>query len=150
MSDSVKTSTTVSGRGLNKKTTVSTTTTDSNGNSFTRSTTSRSVGEKLSIGTNIFALIVGVLLVVSLVKSLIGSNSITFGGLLETLSSAPSVDMSMTSFEVIAPLQWGGILSALATFLNFFISIFNVIIFAFKGLSQVVIYLVYFVKFIFV
>lgn len=150
MAENTKTSTVVSGRGLNKRTTTSTTTVDENGNSYTRTKTSRSTGEKLSIGGNLLGLIAGILLAVSLIKSLMGSNPITFGGLLETLASAPSVDMSMTSFDVIAPLQWEGVLSGLAGFFNIFITIFNVLIFAFKGLGQVVVYVVWFVKFIFV
>lgn len=145
-----RTSTTVSGRGLNKRTTISTTTVDDNGNSFTRTKTSRSVGEKVGSGLGIFGLIVGVLLAVSLIKSLMGSGSITFGGLLETLSSAPTIDMSMTSFDVIPSLTWEGeILGAIAGFINTFITIFNVLIFAFKGLGQVVVYIVYFVRFLF-
>ena len=149
MADNTKTSTTVSGRGLNKRTTISTTTVDDNGNSFTRTKTSRSVGEKLGAGLGIFGLIVGILLSVSLIKSLMGGSSVTFGGLLEYLSNAPTINMSLKSFEVIAPLGDWGIFNFLSTFLNYFITIFNVLIFAFKGLGQVIVYIVYFVRFLF-
>lgn len=149
MADNTKTSTTVSGRGLNKRTTISTTTVDDNGNSFTRTRTSRSVGEKIGSGLGVFSLVVGVLLAVSLIRSLMGSNPVTFGGLLEYLSNAPSINMSLNSFEVIAPFGDWGAFNFLSTFFNYFITIFNVLIFAFKGLGQVVVYVVYFVKFLF-
>ena len=157
MADNTKTSTTVSGRGLNRRTTISTTTVDDNGNSYTRTKTSRSVGEKLGSGLGVFGLIVGVLLSVSLIRSLMGGSSITFGGLLEYLSNAPTINMSLKSFDVIAPLQWGvgsdgvvaTILSSISNFLNIFITIFNVLLFAFKGLGQVIVYIVYFVRFLF-
>lgn len=149
MANETKTSTVVSGRGLNKKTTTSTTTVDKNGNSYTTTKTSRSMKEKISIGGGLFGLIAGILLAVSLIKSLLGANPITFGALLETLASAPSVNMSMTSFDVISPLQWEGIFAGLAGFLNIFITIFNVLIFAFKGISQVILYVVWFLRFLF-
>lgn len=149
MADKTKTSTTVSGRGLNKRTTISTTTIDDKGNSFTRTKTSRSVGEKLGTGLGILGLIVGVLFSVSLIKSLMGGSSVTFGGLLEYLANAPSIDMSLNSFEVIAPLGDWGIFNFLSTFFNYFITIFNVLIFVFKGLYQVLVYIVYFIRFLF-
>lgn len=149
MADNTKTSTTVNGRGLNKRTTISTTTVDDNGNSFTRTKTSRSVGEKLGAGLGIFGLIVGILLSVSLIKSLMGGSPVTFGGLLEYLSNAPTINMSLKSFEVIAPLGDWGAFNFLSTFFNYFITIFNVLIFAFKGLGQVIVYIVYFVRFLF-
>ena len=149
MADNTKTSTTVSGRGLNKRTTTSTTTVDSNGNSFTRTKTSRSTGEKLGSGLGIFGLIVGILLSVSLIKSLMGGSPVTFGGLLEYLSNVPSINMSLSSFEVIPPFGDWGAFNFLSTFFNYFITIFNVLIFAFKGLSQVIVYIVYLVRFLF-
>lgn len=149
MADNTKTSTTVSGRGLNKRTTISTTTVDDNGNTFTRTKTSRSVGEKLGAGLGIFGLIVGILLSVSLIKSLIGGSPVTFGGLLEYLSNAPSVNMSLKSFEVIPAFGDWGVFNFFSTFFNYFITIFNVLIFAFKGLGQVIVYIVYFVRFLF-
>lgn len=143
--------TTTSGRGLNKRTIITTSeTTDVPGVNINTTRVNRSVGEKLGAGLGVFGLIVGVLLSVSLIKSLMGGSSVTFGGLLEYLSNAPSINMSLTTFEVIAPLAWEGeILGSIAYFINIFITIFNVLIFAFKGLSQVVVYLVYFVRFLF-
>ncbi len=149
MSDNIKTNTTVSGRGLNKRTTVSTTSVDKNGNSFTRTQTSRSFGEKLGSGFGVFGLIVGILLSVSLIKSLVGGTPVTFGGLLEYLSSAPSIDMSLKSFNVIKSLGDWGPFNFLAIFFNYFITIFNVLIFAFKGIGQVIVYVVWFVRFLF-
>lgn len=99
---------------------------------------------------SVLCLAVGILLSVSLIKSLMGGSSVTFGGLLEYLSNAPSINMSLTTFEVIAPLAWEGeILGSIAYFINIFITIFNVLLFAFKGLGQVVVYLVYFIRFLF-
>ena len=149
MSEKIKTNTTVSGRGLSKRTTVSITSVDKSGNSFTRTQTTRSFGEKLGSCFGVFCLIVGILLSVCLIRFLVGGTPVTFGGLLEYLSSAPSIDMSMTSFNAISPLQWDGVLSGLASFFNFFITIFNVLIYAFKGVGQVVVYIIYFVKFLF-
>lgn len=150
VSGKVTKTTTTSGRGLNKRTIVTTSeTTDIPGVNINTTKTSRSTGEKIALGGNLLGLIACILLGVSLIKSLMGSSPITLGGLLETLASAPSVDMSMTTFNVLAPLQWDGVLSGLASFINFFITIFNVLIFAFKGIGQVVVYIIYFIKFLF-
>lgn len=149
MSDQIKTNTTVSGRGLNKRTTVSTTSIHKNGNSSTLVQTNRSLGEKLSFGFGVFGLIVGILLSVSLIKSLVGGTPVTFGGLLEYLSTAPSIDMTLSSFNVIKPLGDWGTFNFLSNFFNYFITIFNVLIFAFKGIGQVIVYVVWFVRFLF-
>ena len=142
--------TTTSGRGLNKRTIISTSeTTDIPGVNINSTRSSRSVGEKVGSGLGIFGLIVGILLSVSLIKSLMGGSPVTFGGLLEYLSNAPTINMSLKSFEVIAPLGDWGVFNFLATFFNYFITIFNVLIFAFKGLGQVIVYVVYFVRFLF-
>ena len=135
VSGKITQSTTTSGSGLDKRTTITTSeTTNVPGVVINKTKTSRSLREKISTGTNIFALILGFLLIVALYRSLTGTDPITFGGFLEYLSKAPSIDMSMTSFGILPLLEWGGILSGLATFLNFFINIFNVLIFAFKSL----------------
>lgn len=143
--------TTTSGRGLNKRTTITTSeTTDIPGVNINSTKTSRSVGEKVGSGLGIFCLIVGLLLSISLIRSLMGGSSITFGGLLEYLSNAPVIDMKMSSFSVIAPISWDSeVLAPIANFLNCFITIFNVLIFAFKGLGQVAVYVIYFVRFLF-
>ena len=155
MAEKISTSTTVSGHGLNKRKTTSTTTTKtSKGRSDSNTTikTSRSVGEILSIGGSLFGLILLMLLVVSVIKSLLGSDPITFGGLLETLASAPNVDMSLKSFEVIAPLSWEGgeFVNLFKRVFNVFITTFNVIVYAHKGLLQVAYYVAWVIRFIFV
>lgn len=150
MAGKITQTTTTSGRGLDKRTTITTSeTTDVPGVTKQSVRTSRSVGEKLGAGLGIFGLIVGILLSVSLIRSLVGGSSITFGGLLEYISKAPNIDMSLKSFDVISSFGDWGVFNFLSTFFNWFITIFNVIIFAFKGLGQVAVYLVYFVKFLF-
>lgn len=99
---------------------------------------------------SLFAFLVAVLLVVSLVKTMVDSDPLTFGGLLDTLASAPSIDMSLASFEVIPTIVDWGSFQFLANFINFFITIWNVQIYLFKGLFSVASYLIYFIKFIFV
>lgn len=109
---------------------------------------SRSVSSSRGLG--VIALVVGLLLVVSVMKTMMSSDPLTFAGLLETLSSAPTIDMSMTSFYTITELTWSEPFNGIASFINFFITIFNVLIFCFKGLGQVAVYLLYFVRFLFV
>lgn len=151
MSDSkytVRTSTT--GSGLNTKTTTVSTITDSSGNSRSVSHTSRSVSDKISSGVGLFGLVFLILAAVSVVRMLIGGEILTFGGLLDCLANVPQVDMSLSSFSVIPSLGDWGAFNFLSTFLNLLIDILNLVIYAFKGLSQVVLYVVYFVQFVFV
>ena len=115
----------------------------------TRTSFKRSAGANFVVGCNVLFLIACVILIVSLVRSLAGSSTVSFGGLLDYISSAPTINMSLTSFEVIPSLDWSGLLFPLACFLNMFINIFNVLVFAFRGLIQVVIYLSYFIRFVF-
>lgn len=133
-------------------TTTETYSVNSRGRNVTVSTvkTKRSLGSNIAIGSNVFFLIVCVILIIGIVRSLLGTTPITFGGFLDYISSAPLISMTFVDFEVISPLDWSGLLFPVASFINFFINIFNVLIFAFKGLFQVVIYVYYFVKFIFV
>ena len=150
VSGKITQTTTTSGRGLNKRTITSTSeTTDVPGVNINSTKISRSVGVKLGSGLGVFGLIVGVLLSVSLIRSLLGGSPVTFGGFLEYLSNAPSIDMSLKNFEVIPALGDWGVFNFLSTFFNYFITIFNILIFAFKGLGQVVVYLVYFIRFLF-
>lgn len=150
MAGKITQTTTTSGRGLNKRTTITTSeTTDIPGVTKQSVRTSRSVGEKLGAGLGIFGLVVGILLSVSLIRSLMGGSSVTFGGLLQYLSCAPTINMSLKSFDIIPSFGDWGVFNFLSTFLNWFITIFNVLIFVFKGLAQVAVYLVYFIKFLF-
>lgn len=98
---------------------------------------------------SVLCLCLGIILSIALIKSLLGSNPITFGGFLEMLASAPSVDMTLKSFEVIPALGDWGAFNFLSTFFNYFITTLNVMIFVFKGVIQVVIYIVWFIRFIF-
>lgn len=99
----------------------------------------------------ILGLIIGVILVVSVVRGLFGGSHITFGGLLEYLSNAPVVDMTMTSISGIPLIAWDSdLLAPVASFLNFFIEIWNVQLWIFRGLWQCIQYIWYFLKFLFV
>lgn len=98
----------------------------------------------------ILGLILAVILIVSIVRSLYGSSPITFGGLLEYLSNAPVVDLTMKSIFSIPPIAWeGNILGPIATFLNFFIDIWNVSFWIYRALWQCIQYIGYFLMFIF-
>lgn len=100
-------------------------------------------------GFGVVTLCVCLLLIVSLMKTMLGSDPLTFAGLLETLASAPSVDMSLASFEIIPTITDWGAFQFIADFVNFFITVWNVQIYLAKGLFSVVSYLFYFVMFIF-
>ena len=149
MSRDIKLNTTKNTITSNGRTTTETYSVKSRGKNIAvvQSSVEPSVLSKIGILVFIFV----VLLVVSIVRSLYGSSPITFGSLLEYLSNAPVVELTMKSLYSIPSIAWTGpVLGPIAAFLNFFIDIWNVLFWVFRALWQCIQYIWYFLKFIFI
>ncbi len=100
-------------------------------------------------GFNVLSLVLGLVLVVSLFKTLLGNGFITFGGLLSSVADAPSVSMSMTWFDSLEIVSDWGAFNFIRDFFNMATGFYSVIEFCARGLLQVIIYVIWVAKFIF-
>ncbi len=143
-------SVTYTGRGIHsRKITVDK---FSDGEGFTKITkhTSMSKADKFKFSGSIFKIFVMILLVFALYRTLIGASTITFRGFLEFLQSVPSVNIAHFS-SVIPLLDTGSVVwGSFFRFLNYFINVFNVLIFIGVSLVQVLVFVTYFIGWLFV
>lgn len=141
---------TYTGRGIHaEKTTVDK---FSDGEGFTKITKRKSMSnaDKLKFSGSIFKIFVMLLLVFALYRTLIGASTITFRGFLEFLQSVPSVNIAHFS-SVIPLLDTGSVVwGSFFRFLNYFINVFNVLIFVGVSLVQVLVFVTYFIGWLFV
>lgn len=97
-----------------------------------------------------FTIVFSCVFFICLIRILIGAPTITFRGFIEFLSTAPTVDMPFNTFSLISEFDESGLIAGVYRFFNIFISIANVLVFAFKGLVQVILYVTWSVAFLFV
>lgn len=97
-----------------------------------------------------FCVIFSCIFIVCCIRVLIGAPIVTFSGFLNFLKTAPNVNVTMTTFEMFPYYSEDGLLSGIYRFFNIFIGVGNVLVFAFKGLAQVILYITWFVAFLFV
>lgn len=103
------------------------------------------------VSISLLSLIFMVLVVVMLFRKFTGNNTIpTFTSFLEMLTSikTPTIPFSDFSFTTIAS-DWG-IFNGFKSFLNMFVSLFNVLIFLANGLMTLGSYIYFFVRWLFV
>lgn len=99
----------------------------------------------------IFRLIIALILAVTVLKFLLGSdNVITFRGFLETLTNAPQLNISnllaQLNLEIVG--DWG-LLDGIRIFLNSIISIFTVLVYFCLSIAQGIVYISYFLRYLF-
>lgn len=104
--------------------------------------------ELVSTGKSFVAILLAVLLLVLLIRVMNGSSIPTFTSFLELLSSAPTVKVPFLSTVGTALGDWG-VFNFLRDFIAFFNNIVNVLVFLFNGLANLVVYVVWFVRWLF-
>lgn len=96
----------------------------------------------------IFGLIFLVLLALGVISVLKEDNIVSFKGLLDFLANAPQIDLSFLDWSAINLGDWGAF-NWLRDFFNIFISAINVVVFVGTMAVQLIMYFLYFLKFIF-
>lgn len=99
---------------------------------------------------NVFCFVFFLILSFCLIRVLLNLQPVTLTGFLNFLQSAPNINMTMTTFETFPSIAETGVLLYIYRFFNLFIGVANILVYAFKGLAQLVLYVVWFVRFLFV
>ena len=89
-----------------------------------------------------------ILFIVSYVRSLVGAGEITFTSFLEFIQSVPEVSFASNFIDLTILGDWG-IFDFLRNFLNIFTNLMSVIVYLFGGLVQLLLYVVYIVRYLF-
>lgn len=105
----------------------------------------------LNTGLSLFTLIVAILIGIAVIRMLSGYSGMSFTTLLESLSKAPDIQMSLSSTMKSLTIkgEWA-ILDGLRRFINTLTSMFSVSLWCVTGLAQCIIYFAYFIGFIFI
>lgn len=102
------------------------------------------------LGT-VLSFILVALLITTLIRLSFGTYSIpTFTDLLETLSNVPSVEIPFTNFEFSTVDVDSSFFQFLLEIANMVTRLLDVVIFILNGIIQIITYVVYFFKWIFV
>lgn len=106
-----------------------------------------------SHGVNIFSIIIIILISVTLIRFLYNGSQdlVSFSGLLEVLRDAPQVSDNVKNFvmQIGFPEPWS-ILDGFRIFLNNLLSFWSILIWLCSSLVDVVLFLIYFLKWIFI
>ena len=101
--------------------------------------------------SSILGLLVIILLILAIFRVFSGYDPLNFTTLLELLSDAPNIHMSLSSsMDIISINGKWVILDELRVFLNLLGDILGVIVWGFSGLAQCVVYVGYFLSIMFV
>lgn len=151
MSNKYITTQSTSGSGLDKKTSTTYSIKSSDGSSRSITQVSKSKRESVSQGLSIFALIVAIMLLASIISSLtIFDRTITFSSLLYYLQDAPSISHVFSSFEIIPQITSdAGIFNFLIPMLNASITIINVLVLVFRLVANSIDFIFYLIGFFF-
>lgn len=104
-----------------------------------------------SRSSQILGIILVIMLIAVAIRFAMGSESIpTFTGFLETLTSAPEINIPfLTQTTGIIMADWG-IFNFIRDFINTLMQIVDVLIFFFNGILSVLTYVVYFFRWLFI
>lgn len=89
------------------------------------------------------------ILVSNIIKNVFSGSSVTFTGFLEFIGSVPQISTNLSLNTIYITGDWA-ILDGLRVFLNYLIMPLNVVIFLSKNLWNCLLYIVYFLRFLFV
>ena len=106
-----------------------------------------------SHGVNIFSLVVVILISVTLIRILYSGSGdiVSFGSLLDILRDAPQVSTSVRNFtQTLQFTEPWDILDSIRLFLNNLSNIVSILAWLFASLIDVVLFIVYFLKWIFI
>lgn len=116
-----------------------------------KKTTNARYTDNMRTGLSVFMLIVAILIGIAVIRMFAGYEAISFTTLLETLSNAPNIQMSLSSSMQLVHIggEWE-ILDGIRRFINSLGSMFGISIWCAQGLFQCILYFGYFIGFIFV
>lgn len=98
---------------------------------------------------NIVLCIFLIIFIISVARSLFGGQSLSFSGFLNSLDSVPSIKINWTMIDGSIGGSWG-IFDFFRTFLNSVIVVVNVLVYMLSLLLNLLIFLAWSVKFLFV
>lgn len=107
--------------------------------------------ESMSKADNFLSVVIvifTILFIVSYVRSLVGAGEITFTSFLEFIQSVPEVSFASNFIDMTILGDWG-VFEFLRQFLNIFTNLISVIVYLFGGLVQLLLYVVYIVRYLF-
>lgn len=143
--------------GSNGRVTYTTTRIDSAGNTVSASVVKPSKADiKLARRENfnksfaILKLVFALLLLIAVYRTLVSSTPIAFSSFLEILQGAPQFDVAKLSAVVPKLDEANLVLGQLFRFFNYFIDVLNLLIFFGAGCIQVLAFMLYFLRFLFV
>lgn len=96
----------------------------------------------------ILTLILTIVLIFSIIRVSFGADTISFRSFLEYTSTTPSVDISYIEYVKIGG-DWG-LIDGLRTFLNYIMTIVNVALWLCKNVANLLVFVFYYVRFLFV
>lgn len=107
--------------------------------------------ESMSKADNFLSVVIvifTILFIVSYVRSLVGAGEITFTSFLEFIQTVPEVSFATNFIDLTILGDWG-VFDFLRNFLNIFTNLISVIVYLFGGLVQLLLYVVYIVRYLF-
>ena len=102
-----------------------------------------------SIVVRIMFIILCAILVTNIIKNLFSGNTVTFTSFLNYITSVPQISANFSMDTIYISGDWA-ILDGLRVFLNTIMQPLNLLLFLVKNLWNCLLYIVYFVRFLFV
>lgn len=102
---------------------------------------------KSEVVSNVFVILFAILFIISLFRVMYNNELLTFTGLLETLSDAPTITLP-AALDYTITADWG-FFNFFRQFLNMFTSLFSVLVFVAAAIVQVVIYIYWILNYLF-
>ena len=102
----------------------------------------------LKILFNVLTVCLCFVLIVSVIRVAFDFNPISFSGFLDYVSKTPSIDISYYTYLSIGG-DWG-VIDGLRVFLNYIMVIINVLLWLCKNVANLMLFVVYYVRFLFV
>lgn len=95
-----------------------------------------------------FKILILLVFAVSLIRVLSNSEVVTLRGLLQLLSDSPTIPLDWIKYTNLS-VSWGGLLKPIATFINTMMDVFSFALFISVAAANVVLYAIYFVRWLF-
>lgn len=95
-----------------------------------------------------FKILILLIFAVSLIRVLSNSEVVTLRGLLQLLSDSPTIPLDWIKYTNLS-VSWGGLLKPIATFINTIMDVVSFALFISVAAANVVLYAIYFVRWLF-
>lgn len=95
-----------------------------------------------------FKILILLIFAISLIRVLSNSEVVTLRGLLQLLSDSPTIPLDWIKYTNLS-VSWGGLLKPIATFVNTLMDVFSFALFISVAAANVVLYAIYFLRWLF-